>query len=175
MARSKKEAKANEPARRRILKRERQQRPASAPSTAVSSRNLSERDRRIYSEIMKYATSSELLIPKGPFIRLVREITAKLVREEFVAIRNALSPAAQLRYYETQGKQPPSWEPGVENPFRFETQALICLHEAAEAFLVGLFEDASCCTVHCRRKTLMQKDFLLTNRLRARKPLVPSG
>ena len=45
------------------------------------------------------------------------------------------------------------------NPdIRFTSQGLIALQEAAECFLVGLFEDAYQCAVHAKRVTLLSKD-----------------
>jgi histone H3 len=43
------------------------------------------------------------------------------------------------------------------------------LQEAAEAYLVGLFEDAQYCAIHCKRITLMPKDFNLARRIRGEK------
>jgi hypothetical protein len=44
--------------------------------------------------------------------------------------------------------------------------AILALQEAAEAYLVGLFEDANLCAIHCKRVTLMIKDMQLVLRLR---------
>ncbi|GLH12096.1 Histone H3.3 [Gryllus bimaculatus] len=46
--------------------------------------------------------------------------------------------------------------------------ALECLHEAAESFLVQLFEDSYLCTLHCQRTTLMNKDLRLARRIGGR-------
>ncbi|GMY23848.1 histone H3-like centromeric protein CENH3 isoform X1 [Fagus crenata] len=48
---------------------------------------------------------------------------------------------------------------------RWTAEALVALQEAAEDFLVHLFEDAVLCTVHAKRVTLMKKDFELARRL----------
>nr|XP_023925110.1 histone H3-like centromeric protein HTR12 isoform X1 [Quercus suber]POE95057.1 histone H3-like centromeric protein htr12 [Quercus suber] len=48
---------------------------------------------------------------------------------------------------------------------RWAAEALVALQEAAEDFLVHLFEDATLCTVHAKRVTLMKKDFELARRL----------
>ncbi|KAF1740376.1 hypothetical protein MXB_2840, partial [Myxobolus squamalis] len=42
--------------------------------------------------------------------------------------------------------------------YRYQITALLALHEASEAFLVRLFEDANCCAIHGKRVTLMKKD-----------------
>ena len=44
---------------------------------------------------------------------------------------------------------------------RFQSAAILCLQEAAEAYLVRLFDDANLCAIHARRVTIMQKDILL--------------
>ena len=43
----------------------------------------------------------------------------------------------------------------------FQGSAIICLQEAAEAFLVSLMEDANLCTIHAKRVTIMPKDIQL--------------
>ena len=49
---------------------------------------------------------------------------------------------------------------------RMQAVALEALQEAAEAYLVGLFEDTNLCAVHAKRVTIMQKDMQLARRLR---------
>ena len=44
---------------------------------------------------------------------------------------------------------------------RFQGSTIICLQEAAEAFLVSLLEDASLCAIHAKRVTIMPKDIQL--------------
>ena len=44
---------------------------------------------------------------------------------------------------------------------RFQSAAILCLQEAAEAYLVKLFDDANLCAIHARRVTIMPKDILL--------------
>ena len=41
---------------------------------------------------------------------------------------------------------------------RFQSAAILCLQEAAEAYLVRLFDDANLCAIHARRVTIMPKD-----------------
>ena len=48
---------------------------------------------------------------------------------------------------------------------RFQSAAILCLQEAAEAYLVGLFEDAVLCAIHARRVTIMPKDIQLARRI----------
>lgn len=85
-------------------------------------------------EIRKYQSSTELLLLKLPFARLVREI-ALTVRP-----RN--------------------------EGMRWQSQAIQALQEAAEAFLVHLFEDTNLCAIHAKRVTIMQKDIQLARRIR---------
>nr|5ZBX_A Chain A, Histone H3.1,Histone H3-like centromeric protein A,Histone H3.1 [Homo sapiens]5ZBX_E Chain E, Histone H3.1,Histone H3-like centromeric protein A,Histone H3.1 [Homo sapiens] len=84
-------------------------------------------------EIRRYQKSTELLIRKLPFQRLVREICQDFTR-------------------------------GVD--FNWQAQALLALQEAAEAFLVHLFEDAYLLTLHAKRVTIMPKDIQLARRIR---------
>ena len=49
---------------------------------------------------------------------------------------------------------------------RWQAEAMVALQEAAEAHLVGLFEDAYLCTIHAKRVTIMPKDMQLARRIR---------
>ena len=49
---------------------------------------------------------------------------------------------------------------------RFQSAAILCLQEAAEAYLVRLFDDANLCAIHARRVTIMPKDIFLARRIR---------
>ena len=44
---------------------------------------------------------------------------------------------------------------------RFQSAAILCLQEAAEAYLVKLFDDTNLCAIHARRVTIMPKDIQL--------------
>ena len=48
---------------------------------------------------------------------------------------------------------------------RFQSSGILALQEAAEAFLVGLFESANLCCIHRRRITISPKDFNLVKQL----------
>mmetsp|Transcript_30744 Transcript_30744/g.37719 ORF Transcript_30744/g.37719 Transcript_30744/m.37719 type:complete len:136 (-) Transcript_30744:71-478(-) len=82
-------------------------------------------------EIRKYQKSTDLLLRKLPFQRLVKEIAQE-----------------------------------VKSDLRFQSQAILALQEAAEAYLVGLFEDTNLCAIHAKRVTIMPKDVQLARRLR---------
>lgn len=86
---------------------------------------------RAMREIRKYQRSTDLLIRKLPFQRLVREIAQD---------------------YKTD--------------LRFQAQAIAALQEAAEAYLVGLFEDTNLCALHGKRVTIMPRDIHLARRIR---------
>ena len=75
-------------------------------------------------EIRKYQKSTDLLIRKLPFQRLVREIA-----QDF------------------------------KSDLRFQGSAVLALQEAAEAYLVGLFEDTNLCAIHAKRVTIMPSTF----------------
>ncbi|KAH9938179.1 histone-fold-containing protein, partial [Fomitopsis serialis] len=90
-------------------------------------------------EIRKYQKSTELLIRKLPFSRVVREI--------------ALDMMTDMVDYSDAG-------------LRWQSSAILALQEATEAYLVHLFEDANLCAIHAKRVTLMQKDIQLARRIR---------
>ena len=53
------------------------------------------------------------------------------------------------------------------NPdLRFQSSALLAVQEAAEAYIVGLFEDTNLCAIHAKRSTVMKKDMVLARRIR---------
>jgi len=83
-------------------------------------------------EIRRYQATTQLLIRKLPFQRLVREITQGLVKESY----------------------------------RWQSQAVGALQEAAEGYLVGLFTDVNLCALHAKRVTIMPRDIQLARRIR---------
>ncbi|GMP61196.1 hypothetical protein CsSME_00023748 [Camellia sinensis var. sinensis] len=48
---------------------------------------------------------------------------------------------------------------------RWTAEALVAIQEAAEDYLVHLFEEAMLCAIHAKRVTLMKKDMELARRL----------
>jgi len=82
-------------------------------------------------EIRRYQKTTNLLIRKLPFQRLVREIA-----QEF------------------------------KTDLRFQGGAVLALQEAAEAYLIGIFEDSNLCAIHAKRVTIMPKDVQLARRIR---------
>ena len=85
-------------------------------------------------EIRRYQRSTELLIRKLPFQRIVKEITNE-----------------------------------IKTGFRFQSNAMLALQEATEAYIVGLFEDTNLCAIHARRVTIMVRDMQLARRIRGDK------
>jgi histone H3 len=86
-------------------------------------------------DIRKYQKSTDLLIHKLPFQRLVREI-AQAFRDDL----------------------------------RFQATAIFAIQEAAEAYLVGLFEDTNLCAIHARRVTITPRDLQLARKIRGERP-----
>ena len=61
----------------------------------------------------------------------------------------------------------------IANDFKidimFQSAAINAIHEAAEAYLVGIFEDTNLCCIHAKRVTIMPKDIQLARRIRGEK------
>lgn len=53
-----------------------------------------------------------------------------------------------------------------KNDLRFQASAVNALQQAAEDYLVGLFDDANFCAIHAKRVTMMPKDIQLARRIR---------
>lgn len=82
-------------------------------------------------EIRRLQKSTDLLIPRIRFQRLVREIAIDQLAD-----------------------------------FKWQSMALGALQEAAEAYLVRLFEDTNLCCIHAKRVTIMPRDIQLAYRIR---------
>ena len=54
----------------------------------------------------------------------------------------------------------------TRQPYRWQGSAILALQEAAEAHLIGLFEDSNLCAIHGKRVTIMPKDMQLARRIR---------
>ena len=55
---------------------------------------------------------------------------------------------------------------GCMQELRFQNSAISALQEAAEAYLVGLFEDTNMCAIHAKWITIMPRDIQLARRIR---------
>ena len=53
-----------------------------------------------------------------------------------------------------------------KSDIRFQGLGVLGLQEAAEAYLVGLFEHTNLCSIHAKRVTIMPKDIQLARRIR---------
>ena len=50
--------------------------------------------------------------------------------------------------------------------FRIASAVVGALQDAAEAYLIGLFEDTNLCAIHAKRVMIMPKDIQLAQRIR---------
>ena len=92
-------------------------------------------------EIRRYQQSTESLIQRTPFNKLIKEIS----QEYRICPDGPGTPSVQVR---------------------FQSTALAALQEATENFLVGLFEDVNLLAVHAKRVTVMPRDICLALRIR---------
>ena len=92
-------------------------------------------------EIRRYQQSTECLIKRTPFHKLIREIS----QEYRVCPDGPGTPSVQVH---------------------FQSTAIAALQEAAENFIVGLFEDVNLLAVHAKRVTVMPRDIRLALRIR---------
>ena len=55
---------------------------------------------------------------------------------------------------------------GTTHPIhRWQSTAVLALHEASEHFLIRKFEDTNLCAIHAKRVTIMPKDIWLANKI----------
>lgn len=124
-----------------------------SPSSSRRNSRYSSRDSSIYEkkpymgeggasdkalrEIMKYQSTTDLLVAKIPFAKIVKQITD--------------------RYTITDGS---------DEPYKWQSMALLALQEASEAYIVGLLEHTNLLAIHAKRSTVMKKDLQLARRIR---------
>ena len=58
---------------------------------------------------------------------------------------------------------------GFKPDFRVTPAMVMALQEAAEAYLVHLFDDANLCAIHAKHVTIQPKDIQLARRIRGEK------
>lgn len=97
-------------------------------------------------EIRHYQKSIDLLIPRAPFARLVREVMQDLYTKR------------DGKFYKFNLKADP--------PTRWSAQALLAIQAAAEPYLVDLMQEGLCVAIHAKRVTLTAKDMRLVRRIR---------
>lgn len=85
-------------------------------------------------DIHKLTTTTDSLIRKLPFQRLVREIAHE-----------------------------------IKTDIRFQKSAVDSIQEAAESYLIRLFQDANLCVLHSKRVTVMPRDLILAQKIRGEK------
>ena len=95
-------------------------------------------------EIRYLQMKTNFLIRKLPFQRLVRELSNKIMEEEFQAHFS-------------------------REPCRYQSGAITALQEAAKLYLVELFEDTNLCAINTKRVTNMPKDVLLAQKIQGEK------
>jgi histone H3 len=95
-------------------------------------------------EIRKYQKNTDLLLRKLPFQRLVRDIMKDPDTFDGVRLSHDFDSVS----------------------LRIQSAALMALQEAAEAYLVSVFEDTNLCAIHAKRVTIMPKDMQLARRIR---------
>ena len=91
-------------------------------------------------EICWYQKSTECLIKKSPFQKLIWQIS----QEYQICPQGPGTPSMQVR---------------------FQSTAIVALQEAAENFIVGLYEDVNLLAVHAKRVTVMPRDIRLAFRI----------
>lgn len=87
-------------------------------------------------DIRRLQKTTELLIPRRPFQRLVRDVSQQI------------------------------WNQFGHSELRFQTASLSALHEASKSYLVALFEDTNLCAIHAKRVTIIPRDMHLARKLR---------
>lgn len=93
-------------------------------------------------EIRKYQKSTDLLIRRAPFQRLVKEVHQDICAD-------ALRGGRRI------------------NVTRWSVAGLLAIQEAAEAYLVDMYMDVQRLAIHRKRITITEKDMRILQRLRA--------
>ena len=92
-------------------------------------------------EIRQYQRSTENIIKRTPFQKLIREIS----QEYRICPDGPGTPSVQVC---------------------FQSTAIAALQKAAENFIVGLFKDINLLAIHARHVTIMPRDIRLAVRIR---------
>lgn len=85
-------------------------------------------------EIRYFQKSTQLLLRKSPFSRLVREVAQNLFQNSDALL--------------------------------WQSAAILALQEAAECYLVGLFEDTNIVAINSKRVTILPRDMQVARRIR---------
>ena len=122
-------------------------------------------------EIRRYQKSTELLIRKLPFQRLVREIAQEFktdLRFQGSAVL-ALQEAAEAYLVVSRGGRGFEGSVGLralEEPNRLPPLLPLLIILPAPSSPQGLFEDTNLAAIHAKRVTIMPKDIQLARRIR---------
>lgn len=96
-------------------------------------------------EIRRYQKSTELLIPKAPYMKLLRQV---------------------------QNDLPSEFKQGNGESHRWQGAAILATQTAAEDYLTSQLEDANVCALHSKRCTVMPKDIQLVRRIKGEETVI---
>jgi histone H3 len=104
------------------------------PKSKISEKTRPRRD-TVTEEIRYFQKSTNFLMNKSPFIRMVKSLVFNIISKD------------------------------SKEMVRFKARALSLLQEAFEAYVVSLLEDGSYCATHAKRVTLFDRDLELVKKL----------
>src|SRR6185437_3670788 len=130
-------------------------------STSVSSRNGGFARNSPLSEINGFVNTKITIPTFGP-----RNCTRLCSKKNLLSFCLPTDPLARHSlslslHYHSPPPPPPPPPPhpqAIKGDLRFQSQALLALQEASEAYLVSLFEDTNLCAIHAKRVTIFPKD-----------------
>ena len=110
-------------------------------------------------ERRKYQTSSELLLRKLPFARLVREVCQNVAEDINRGRMDQMSKVSAEAHVRIDIEM-------AHKKYRWGSDTIKSLQQAAEYYLVSLMDDANMCAIHAKRVTIIPKDIQLVRRIR---------
>ncbi|GMS82706.1 hypothetical protein PENTCL1PPCAC_4881 [Pristionchus entomophagus] len=116
------------------LKTKRDHHRKNVPQERIKTAAPKHRGSKVLKDIKRYQRGFNLLIPRMPFRRVVRQVMQEMKRGS--------------------------------DGLMIQSLAVDALQEAAEAYLVSLFDDANMAAIHARRVTIMPKDLDIVRRIR---------
>ncbi|CAM6127456.1 unnamed protein product [Calypogeia fissa] len=105
-------------------------------------------------EIRKYQKGTDLLIREEATDRAVRQFCLLIRRKGKARSKHPFQRLVRELAQEFKAD------------LRFQSHAVLALQEAAETYLVAIFEDTNLCAIHAKRVTIMPKDMRLARRIR---------
>ena len=88
-----------------------------------------------------------------------------IMRDRYVRYTYMFLQTQDLEYVWFQEMEPRYFS-SLEKKLNQTKDKQLNFQEAAEAYLVGLFEDTNLCAIHAKRVTIMPKDIQLARRIR---------